>query len=823
MELFLKSVLEITIFSSIMICILLVIKAIWQTKINFKIISFLWIMILVRLLLPITFEPPLHLDSLFPIKEAYEVAGKTPINHINSELKQNTIINEINSEFKQNTIINDELSNNVSSSQSDEIYNGTHSIIIETKSDSFKLLNIWTCVFSIWLMGMSFVILLNVYKLVKFQLAINRCKDVKVSSLVGMVIKCKQRIGLKKYIEVIISKYVSVPVTFGLFRPKILIPHNLINEISQEKLELIILHELYHIKRYDILKNYLWLIAKSIHWFNPLVWIAYIEYIDDVEISVDNTIISSCQQNLAYEYSQSIIDVMRLSNNSCKIPVAMSFCSDKIKLKKRFENMVKPSKKFKSANIISILVTIIMLLGCFTTACQNAHQEEVVKDKQIIEDKVIKNQNNSNENKNSEIEQESESIGKDPDTFTKTYEKDNVKIIVDAKVDHGSGEKIPSVVLEPKEPTQQLIDTFLDNFIGDAPLYKRKYKGESKSAIQEEILDHQNARLYIESKLDEVNDSDDPYIGNGTQQETIKIIDKHISELEDKLKSAPEKHEYIEVPRQLEINEYARYDFYAPVENCEKEDGMVQIDIHKRNGGANLDFNNINHVRGCYTRRKEMKEVAETITMPLEEAIDMANEEMEELGVGEMYLRDVHNDVTMKNGELTPCYNLSFSKSINSWPLLDLSPYQPIDRGAFEGPQYYMEHLSISVDESGVIAFDWSNITQQTEVLDDDVSIISFDKVIEIFEDNIFQKVYRKQKDLGLEVVIDKITLSLYPVKMKGSDSFVTVPVWDFRGYCYAKNDEDSEDTLIEANRWFDSYLTINAIDGSIVDRLLGY
>lgn len=807
----LKSVLEISMYSSIMICILLVIKAIWQTKINFKIISFLWIMILIRLLLPITFESPLNLDNLLPLKEAYEFTEKTPIN-------------EINSEYKQNTIINDKLSNNVSSPQSQEIYKGTHSTLVETTSRTFNSLDVWTCVFIIWLAGMSFLILLNAYKLIKFQLAINRSKDVKLLNLIDMVIKCKQRIGLKRTIEVISCKYVSVPVTFGLIRPKILIPNNLINEISQEKLELIVLHELYHIKRNDILKNYLWLIAKSIHWFNPLVWIAYKEYIDDVEIAVDNTIISSCQQNLAYEYSQSIIDVMRLSNNSCKIPVAMSFCSDKIKLKKRFENMVKPSEKLKSASIISILITIIMLLGCFTTACQKTREEEVVKDKHSIEDKVIENTNNDNDNEKKVLGQEPKLVEKKTsDTFTKTYEKDNVKIIVDAKVEQGSSENISSVVLEPKELTQQLIDTFLDNFIGDAPLYKRKYKGESKSVVQEEILDWQTARFNAENKWDEVKDSVDPYIGNGTQQETIKIIDRHISELENTLKRAPEKHEYIEIPRQLETIKYKMHELYAPADNCEKEDGMVRINIDEINGAANLVFSNFNHVHGYYTRRNEMKKVAETITMPLDEAIDMANEKMEELSVGEMYLRDIHNSVTVKNGKLTPCYILSFSKSINSWPILDLSPYQPIDRGAFEATQYYIEHLSISVDESGVIAFNWDNSTQQTEVLDDDVSIISFDEVIEIFENNIFQKVYREQKELGLEVVIEKITLSLYPVKMKGSKSFVTVPVYDFVGYCYVQNDADNEDTLIEANRWFDSFLTINAIDGSIVDRLIGY
>lgn len=63
-----KSILEITIYSSIIILSVIVIKAIFSAKLNTKIVSFLWILVLVRLLLPITIPTSIHLDDIVSLK-----------------------------------------------------------------------------------------------------------------------------------------------------------------------------------------------------------------------------------------------------------------------------------------------------------------------------------------------------------------------------------------------------------------------------------------------------------------------------------------------------------------------------------------------------------------------------------------------------------------------------------------------------------------------------------------------------------------------------------------------------------------------------------
>ena len=64
------------------------------------------------------------------------------------------------------------------------------------------------------------------------------------------------------------------PAIFGLFRPKLLISTSVPNQLSNHELRLLVLHELAHVARQDVLVNWLTIILQAFHWFNPFVWLA---------------------------------------------------------------------------------------------------------------------------------------------------------------------------------------------------------------------------------------------------------------------------------------------------------------------------------------------------------------------------------------------------------------------------------------------------------------------------------------------------------------------------------------------------------------------
>ena len=77
------------------------------------------------------------------------------------------------------------------------------------------------------------------------------------------------QMGIKKEIRVWISELVETPLTIGFWKPVILLPVSIINNLSLKQTETIILHELYHIRRNDFLLNLLIAVADVMLFFNP--------------------------------------------------------------------------------------------------------------------------------------------------------------------------------------------------------------------------------------------------------------------------------------------------------------------------------------------------------------------------------------------------------------------------------------------------------------------------------------------------------------------------------------------------------------------------
>ncbi|MEO6254089.1 MAG: M56 family metallopeptidase, partial [Ferruginibacter sp.] len=77
--------------------------------------------------------------------------------------------------------------------------------------------------------------------------------------------------GIKRKVKLWLSTSIHTPVTFGFFKPIILLPVSLLNHISTQQAETLILHELTHIRTNDYLLNWFLIVAETIFFFNPFV------------------------------------------------------------------------------------------------------------------------------------------------------------------------------------------------------------------------------------------------------------------------------------------------------------------------------------------------------------------------------------------------------------------------------------------------------------------------------------------------------------------------------------------------------------------------
>lgn len=96
--------------------------------------------------------------------------------------------------------------------------------------------------------------------------------------------------GLKRQVRIKVSDRIASPLTYGVFRPVILLPKN-IYKCDTKTVEYILAHELTHIRRFDVLYKLFLVIAVSLHWFNPLAWVMLVLASRDIELSCDEEVV----------------------------------------------------------------------------------------------------------------------------------------------------------------------------------------------------------------------------------------------------------------------------------------------------------------------------------------------------------------------------------------------------------------------------------------------------------------------------------------------------------------------------------------------------
>ena len=154
------------------------------------------------------------------------------------------------------------------------------------------------------------------------------------------------------------SDNVETPFVLGLIQPKIYLPAFL----SDGEKDYIVLHEQTHIKRFDHVIRFISYLALCIHWFNPLVWIAFWLSGKDMEMSCDESVINQLGHSVKRDYSQSLLN---LATGRMKIgltPLAFGEGDTKGRIK----NILNYKKPMFWVLGFTFFVIIILAIGLLT-------------------------------------------------------------------------------------------------------------------------------------------------------------------------------------------------------------------------------------------------------------------------------------------------------------------------------------------------------------------------------------------------------------------------------------------------------------------------
>lgn len=131
-------------------------------------------------------------------------------------------------------------------------------------------------------------------------------------SLLGLRRRLAGSVPLEGEKNVRLAGHIPSPFVLGLVRPVIYLP----SDLNEGERDYILLHERTHIRRFDHVTRGLAWLAAAVHWFNPLVWLAFYLAGRDMEMSCDEAVLRKMGREIRADYSASLL---RLSQGG-KLP-----------------------------------------------------------------------------------------------------------------------------------------------------------------------------------------------------------------------------------------------------------------------------------------------------------------------------------------------------------------------------------------------------------------------------------------------------------------------------------------------------------------------
>jgi HEAT repeat protein/beta-lactamase regulating signal transducer with metallopeptidase domain len=161
----------------------------------------------------------------------------------------------------------------------------------------------------VWLVGASLVLGRLAVGIVAVQWMSRRIEKVTEAPWLGQARALAQRLGVSPRIVFLRSGRATMPMAWGIFRPAVLMPSDA-DAWPAERLRIVLLHELAHVRRRDCLTHMLAQIACAGHWFNPLAWMAARRARTERERACDDLVLAAGTRGP--DYATELIEIARV-------------------------------------------------------------------------------------------------------------------------------------------------------------------------------------------------------------------------------------------------------------------------------------------------------------------------------------------------------------------------------------------------------------------------------------------------------------------------------------------------------------------------------
>lgn len=154
------------------------------------------------------------------------------------------------------------------------------------------------------------------------------------------------------------SEFVDSPFVFGVVKPNIYLPMHM----DEETAAYVIAHERAHLARRDHWWKVLGYLVLALHWFNPLVWVAYILFCRDIELACDEKVVKGLDGAARADYSQALLSCAAPGRAVAACPLAFGEGNIKTRVKSAL-HYKKPAFWVAAAAVLAVVIMAV----CFLT------------------------------------------------------------------------------------------------------------------------------------------------------------------------------------------------------------------------------------------------------------------------------------------------------------------------------------------------------------------------------------------------------------------------------------------------------------------------
>lgn len=154
------------------------------------------------------------------------------------------------------------------------------------------------------------------------------------------------------------SEFVDSPFVFGVVKPNIYLPMHM----DEGTAAYVIAHERAHLARRDHWWKVLGYLVLALHWFNPLVWVAYILFCRDIELACDEKVVKGLDGAARADYSQALLSCAAPKRAVAACPLAFGEGNIKTRVKSAL-HYKKPAFWVAAAAVLAVVIVAV----CFLT------------------------------------------------------------------------------------------------------------------------------------------------------------------------------------------------------------------------------------------------------------------------------------------------------------------------------------------------------------------------------------------------------------------------------------------------------------------------